>query len=247
MGRGMIMPVLIGICDDNADDINILSEDLYEYDRSLQILKYRDGLSLIEDCLESKNLFDILFLDIYMPGLNGIETAKKVRSIMKDVKIIFVTSSKEHYNKAFDVFAFNYIMKPLDKKKLKLVMNEALEGLKKERSRQLCVSFKGNRYRIYTMDILYIESRDKIIFIHMSDKTKHQCYSKLNDLMKLLPKDLFVRCHQSYIINIYHVTEMSTNCFKLGDNVINISKVHQKESRDFYYEYQFKQMNPRGH
>lgn len=240
------MPVHIGICDDNINDINTLSEALYEYDKSLLISKYMDGLSLVEDCLESKRLFDILFLDIYMPGSCGIETAKKIRNIMKDVKIIFVTSSKDHYHKAFEVFAFNYIIKPLDKKKLKYIMDEAFEGIMKERSQQICFSFKGKRYRIYTNDILYLESRDKIIYFHMYDNTMFQCYSKLDEIIKLLPKELFVRCHQSYIINIYHVTEMSMQCFKIGNNIVNISKTHQKASREFYYDYLFKHMNLRG-
>jgi DNA-binding LytR/AlgR family response regulator len=242
----MIMPVLIGICDDNVDDINTLSEALYEYDRSLQLSKYMDGLSLVEDCLESKKLIDILFLDIYMPGLNGIETAKKIRKVMKDIKIIFITSSKDHCHKAFEVFAFNYIVKPLDKQKLKYVMDEALEGIIKERSQQFCFSFKGKRYRILTKDILYLESRDRIIYFHMHDNATFQCYSKLDEIINLLPNDLFVRCHQSYIINIYHVTEMSIHYFKIGENVINISKIHQKKSREFYYEYLFKHMNLRG-
>lgn len=240
------MPVHIGICDDNVDDINLLTAALYEYDKSLQIIKYMDGLSLIEDCLESKDLFDILFLDIYMPSLNGFEIAKKIRKIMKDVKIIFITSSKDHYHDAFDVFAFNYFIKPLDKNKLIIVMDEAIKGVVKERSQQICFSYKGKRYRIYTNDILYLESRDKIIYIHMYDNTVFQCYSKLDEMINLLPKDLFIRCHQSYIINIYHVTEMSNHCFKIGENVINISKIHKKKSRDFYYEYLFKHMNLRG-
>lgn len=240
------MPVHIGICDDNVYDINILSEALYEYDNTLKISTYMDGLSLLEDGLESKILFDILFLDIYMPKINGIETAKKIRNIMKDVKIIFITSSMDHCYKAFEVFAFNYIVKPLDKQKLKYVMDEALEGINKERSQQIYFSYKGRRYRIFTKDIFYLESRDKIIYFHMYDNSMYQCYGKLDEIIIQLPKELFVRCHQSYIINIYHVTEMSTNNFKIGEIVINISKVHQKKSRDFYYEYLFKHMNHRG-
>jgi len=240
------MPVQIGICDDRAEDTNALSEALYAYDDSFQITNYEDGESLLEDCLERKILFDILFLDIYMPGLNGIETAGQIRTIMNDVKIIFVSSSKEHYPEAYDVFAFNYIMKPLNSKKLNCVLDQALIHIAKERMEQIQFSFKATNYRILCRDILYIESKNKIILFHMADRTTLQCYSKLDEILKQLPEKSFVRSHQSFAVNIFHVTEMAESHFRIGSAVIGISKKYQKTSKDKYFEYLFTHMNYRG-
>jgi DNA-binding LytR/AlgR family response regulator len=241
------MSVQIGICDDRVDDIMTLSKALYSYDESFHISEYTDGKSLFEDCLEHEILFDILFLDIYMPGLNGIETAGKIRAIMKDVIIIFVSSSKEHYPEAYDVFAFNYIIKPFNQKKLNDILDQALMNITKDRRQQIQFSYKATNYRILCKDILYIESRDKIILFHMKDKTTSQCYAKLDDIMKQLPDESFARCHQSFIVNIFHVTEMAENHFRIGQSVINISKKYQKPSKDKYFNYLFTHMNNRGH
>jgi DNA-binding LytR/AlgR family response regulator len=240
------MPIQIGICDDRVDDIRTLTEALYAYDDSFQITDYTDGEDLFEDCLEREVLFDILFLDIYMPGLNGIETAGKIRAVMKDVIIIFVSSSNEHYPEAYDVFAFNYIIKPINTKKLNSVLDQALIGITKEHRQQIQFTYKATNYRILCRDILYIESRDKIILFHLADRTTLQCYSKLDEIIKQLQDESFIRCHQSYVVNIFHVSEMAENHFRIGAAVINISKKYQKVSKDKYFEYIFTHMNNRG-
>ena len=241
------MPIQIGICDDRAEDIRTLSEALYTYDDTFKIFDYRDGESLLQDCLEKNILFDILFLDIYMPGLNGIETASKIRASMKDVKIIFVSSSNEHYPEAYDMFAFNYLIKPLNQEKLNRVLEQAFISSSngKERRQQIQFSYKGTNYHVLFRDILYIESKDKIILFHIEGRPTLQCYGKLEEILKQLPEESFIRCHQSFAVNIFHVTEMGKNHFIMGTDVVNISKKYQKVSKDKYFDYLFKYMNYR--
>lgn len=240
------MPVQIAICDDMAEDIRILSKALYAYDDTFEIIDYADGESLLEDCLQGEILPDIVFLDIYMPGQNGIETAGKIRAVMKNVKIIFISSSNEHYPEAYDVFAFNYIIKPLNPEKLNHILDQALMNITNERIYQIQFSYKGTNYRIFCKDILYVESRDKIILFHMTNKTTLQCYAKLDEMLKQLPEEYFVRCHQSFAVNIFYVTEMGENHFRIGQAVISISKKYLKSSKDKYFTYLFTHMNNGG-
>ncbi len=240
------MPLQIGICDDRMEDIEILTEALYKYDNSFTVFKYSDGEALLYDWSQNEILFDILFLDIYMPGLNGIETAGKIRASLKDVIIIFVSSSDEHYPEAYDVFAFNYIMKPVNSEKLYRVLEQALMNITKERRQQIQFSYKATNYRILCTNILYIESRDKIILFHMTDRTTLKCYAKLDEMLKQLPEDSFIRCHQSFAVNVFHIIEMAESHFRIGTAVINISKKYQKASKDKYFEYLFTHMNHRG-
>ena len=240
------MSLQIGICDDSTDDIRRLSDALYAYDGTIRITDYTDGESLIEDCQQQKIPFDIIFLDIYMPRISGIQTAEKIRACRKDVILIFVSSSNEHYPEAYDLFAFNYIIKPINVDKLNKVMKQAMNHITKEREQQICFTYKSAYYRIACRDIFYIESQDKVILFHTADKSIYKCYTKLDEILAQLPQEFFIRCHQSYVVNLNHVTEMSENHFRIDQSVISISKKYQKEAKDKYFDYLFTHMNIRG-
>jgi len=237
------MPVRIAICDDSAEDIELLTEALYAYDKYFDIISYTNGEMLIEEFLEFKNSIDILFLDIYMPGIDGIKIAQRIRSERKDIRIIFVSQSKDHYPQAYEVFAFNYILKPFDRKRLYDILDRAIDELRKENNRKIHFSFKSTVYNVDHRDIVYIESRDKLIMFHMVCGTTLQCYSKLDEVEKQLPEQFFIRCHQSFIVNTYYITEMGNSHFRIDQVVVNISKKYLKHAKDKYYTYLFSNMN----
>lgn len=163
------MSIKIAICDDTVEDIELLSGAIYTYDHSIEIITYTDGETLIDEILNSESPFDIIFMDIYMPGMDGVKTAQKIRSERKDVKIIFLSSSKEHYPQAYEVFAFNYILKPFDRERLYCVLDRAINEIRRERSLKISFSYKSIVYSVDCCDILYIESRDKLILFHLAD------------------------------------------------------------------------------
>jgi len=236
------MPIKIAICDDTTEDIELLSGALYAYSHSFEIITYTNGETLIDEFLDSNLLVDILFLDIYMPGIDGVKTAQKISDVRKDIKIIFISSSKDHYSQAYEVFAFNYILKPFDRGKLYQVLDRAIEGIKRELRQKICFNYKSIEYSVNCRDIVYIESSDKLILFHLSDGSTLQCYGKLDEMIKELKGQTFVRCHQSFIVNISSVTEMGENYFRVGQAVIGISKKHLKPAKDQYYAYLFSHM-----
>lgn len=237
------MSIQIGICDDRSEDIRILTEALYAYDPSFKISTYTSGNSLLDDLDDLAIVFDLLFLDIYMPGINGIETAGKIRAKMKDVMIIFISSSNEHYPEAYDVFAFNYMMKPVNRDKLNMVLDQALMSISKERSEQFSFTYKSMTCRVYCKDILYIESSDKIILFHMQNKTILKCYGKLDEILQKLPEGFFIRCHQSFAVNLFHISEMGDSYFRVNSVSISISKKHLKDAKDKYFDHLFQHMS----
>jgi len=239
---GDFMPIRIGICDDTADDIELLKETLYAYDRTFEIVSYTDGKTLINDFLGDKNTFDILFLDIYMPGTDGIRTAEIIRRERTDIRIIFVTSSMDHYPQAYDVFAFNYVVKPFEREKLYRILDQAICEIKKENDQKIHFTYKSTLYSVNCQDILYIESRDKLVLFHKTSGETLQCYGKLDEIEKKLPSQSFIRCHKSFIVNISRITEMGENFFRLGQVAISISKKNLKQAKEKYYSYLFSHM-----
>lgn len=189
---------------------------------------------------------DILFLDIYMPGVNGILAAQRIRAERKDLKIIFISSSKEYYPQAYEVFAFNYILKPFDKERLYAVLERALDELGRENGCKISFSYKSASCSVACRDILYVESRDKLLLVHLVDGSVLQTYWRLDDVMKELPKQPFVRCHQSFIVNISNITEMGENYFRIGQAMIGISRKYLKSVKGQYYSYLFAHMGGGG-
>lgn len=236
------MSVKITICDDVAEDIAQLSDVLSAYDPLFEITSFTSGEMLVDESLDDSFTTDILFLDIYMPGIDGIKTAQEIRARHNDVKIIFLSSSKDHYPQAYEVFAFNYIVKPFNRERLYAVLSRALDELRKESGYKIRIQYKGAAHSVDCRDIWYIESQDKLILFHLADESVLQCYGKLDEILRELPEQSFVRCHQSFLVNLSHVTEIGDNYFRIGQTMIGISRKYGKEAKDRYYACLFSHM-----
>lgn len=174
-----------------------------------------------------------------MPELDGIATAQKIHARYPELRIIFFSSSQDHYLQAYKVFAFNYILKPFDREHLYAVLDRAIAEIGKEKDRKILIQYKSSVHSVNCRDICYIESRDKLLLFHLSDMKTLQCYEKMDEILKELPEQLFVRCHQSFLVNIRYVTEMGENYFRVGQAIIGISKKYLKPAKDQYYSYLF--------
>lgn len=128
----------IAVCDDDNGITKNLKEVIKQINPTYQVRIYHDGKSL----LASTQPFDVLFLDIDMPDMNGIETAKRIRKVNKSVKIIYLTSYADYVHYAFSVHAFAYLLKPFTKKMIEKQLKEVQE-YKEESS----VVFMRRRYR----------------------------------------------------------------------------------------------------
>lgn len=240
---GILISIHIAICDDNPDDCMVLTRALLSYDSTFHIAEYRDGESLLEDCLCPKMPFDLIFIDIYMPGMNGLTTVGNIRNQSKDAKIIFVSSSKDHYPEAYSLFAFNYIVKPIRKEQIDAVLEQACSNIFRERRQQLSFDYKNIHYRIYTRDIQYIESRNKVICFHMTDGSELLCYKKLDEVLSQLPGSIFVRCHQSFAVNFIYVSKFEKNHLCIDSVPISISRKYLADVKEKHVAFLFKHMD----
>lgn len=158
-----------------------------------------------EKLLAADKSFDIVFLDIHMEGMNGIDTAKKLREKWDDTIIIFITALKEYVFDALDLYAFHYLLKPIDEKKLLDVLEKAAEAVKYSKSNRLFIKTKN--ITLDQSEIIYIESRGKKADIHTVGKNKSiEIYASMDELEKQLGES-FYRCHRSYIVNMSHISQ----------------------------------------
>lgn len=189
------------------------------------ITSYESGYEL----LESGERFDMVFLDIQMDGLNGIEAAEKLKRRKEDTIVIFVTGIREYVFDAFDVAAFHYLIKPIEEKKFAEVFHRAeAEILKRKKleNRQLFLKSKG--ITLSQNSILYIESRGKKAAIH-TVKEIIEIYAVMSELEKQL-SDSFYRCHRGYLVNMAYIVEYDNESITLnnGDSVYLTKKKHSE-------------------
>ena len=173
-----------------------------------------------EELLASGKRFDIVFLDIQMDGMNVIEAARNLRERQEETVLIFITGIKEYVFDALDLYAFHYLLKPLDEKKFAEVLEKATYEVKKKTEKK-CLFIKTRNLTLDQSDILYIESRGKKVEIHTIGADKAiEIYASMDELEGQLGED-FYRCHRAYIVNMAHITEYDNESITLtnGDRV----------------------------
>lgn len=208
----------IAVCDDVRSDCNLLTLYLEEYALKhclkIGINVYCSGEELLNAAVDHS--YDIVFLDIYMSGRNGIETARELIKTGSTCRLIFTTSSREHAVESYDLNAVHYLMKPLCYEQLEKAMDRCKELF---RQSEQCIEVLSERVlmRIIIKNLMFAEVFGNMTVIHtISGNIK--TYMSLEDLTRLLPKDRFLRCHRSYLVNMYYISDVGGTEFILKNN-----------------------------
>lgn len=197
--------IKFAICDDEPIMVHEISNQLSQYMDGRKITPYSvtsfsNGCSLLEsDCN-----FDIVFLDIQMEHLNGMETAKMLRQRKNHSLLIFVTVLKECVFDAFEVEAFDYLLKPLDSGHFKRTMDRIIKSLQQRETKNIVVQRGTSCDVILLAEIVYFEVQGRKIYIHQRSGKITDYYDKLDDLAQRIDGRFF-RCHRSYLVNIEYV------------------------------------------
>lgn len=206
----------IAVADDDKSIREHICELIKKHDPKCNLYSFAAGKEL----LTSGNKFDIVFLDIKMNEINGINTAKLLRERQEDVVLVFVTGIKEYVFEALELYAFQYLLKPVDEKKLIEVLYRAEREADKNKER--CRLFiKTKNITLDQSDILYIESRGKKLEIHtVGLRESIEIYGTLENIQSKLGEN-FYRCHRSYIVNMMYIEEYDNESITLtyGDKV----------------------------
>lgn len=233
----------IAICDDDVLFLNKTMEFIQNWNHKpvdLVIQDFSDGDSLLN--VHKKDPFDLIFMDIVMPMLNGIETCKEIRMFDQNVKIVFLTTSKEYAIESYRVKAFNYLLKPIDGNELYKVLDEFLVEYEKN-SKMITIKSLYATLRIKLMDIEYVESDNKHVLIYCIDNRVIKSTTPLYTIEKdLLKEYYFFKSHRSYIINLYYVDSFTNKDIKMhNDMIIPISRNLKKEFEETYFSVMFKE------
>lgn len=234
--------IRIGICDDETYFIDemekLVSVYANESENIVDIRTFANVEGLAEDILEKGTEYHVLFLDVEMDGMSGMDAAKKLRAEGYKGIICFVTS-KEHYAyDAFGVDAIGYIKKPAKYLDVKQTMKKAVIILdmqtdeEEAKKRYIEITTQNAKVMLDLHQVIYVEKRRNQCVIHMED-SEIVCYETLKSLFERLDKTKFTFTHQGFIVNFDKIKEVKkdTVCFGAGRE-IPVSRRYQSELRE---------------
>lgn len=222
--------ITFAVCDDEQfmlDQLSVLiSDDMEKRQCSFySVRQFKDGTSL----LENSDHFDLIFLDIQMKQPDGMETARRLRKKGNQSLLIFVTVLKELVFDAFEVQAYDYLVKPLDVSRFKRTMDRAFAFLNQKEERHLVIQ-KGNSCQVIGLsELVYGEVWGRKIYLHQKDGRITDYYEKLENLEKQVDGRFF-RCHRSYLVNLDYVRGCSKGYVLLSQgSEIPVSRLRERD------------------
>lgn len=195
----------VAICDDEEKFVHHLTELLNQYaddtETEIKITAFYDGMELIE---KYDPTIDLIFLDIQMKTLNGLQAAERVRQIDTKVGLIFLTTLTQYGLEGYQYQATNYIIKPIKYIRLKTEMNRFLERHRQEEAPAIVILNDDGRYKVPLKELRYVETFNRNLLFH-TEQEKIICYRSMKDLAEELSGSGFARCHAGYLVNLFYV------------------------------------------
>lgn len=222
----------IGVCDDQKEIREMIVDKVKKSYPAQEVVSYESG----QELLDASCLPDILFLDIQMPEMDGMETARKLRRLNRQMIIIFVTVTKDYVFQSFDVGAFHYLVKPFDDEKFAEVLQNAVRQYEEQhrevagavkKKPSLMITAKGEHITIPLEDVVYAEVFNRKITIHtMTEDIEY--YGKMKELEKKAGDD-FYRSHRSYLVNFNFIRKYDAAAVYLKKGQALIAKQNYQD------------------
>lgn len=220
----------IGICDDNSEARFVLRSSLERISeaRSIEtvIYEFSSGENALKWLHSRAGETDILFLDIEMDGIDGMETARKIRQTDSTLVIIFVTGYSDYVFDGYSVNALDYIMKPASSERLDAVLTRALGALHIQTDDVFICKNSDGSYRIPKSSIIYFSSDKRVITCHSKDRD-YSFYDKLDNVAEDVGSS-FIRIHQRYLINAKEVKKLSGDEVSLDKIILPVSRAYRQ-------------------
>ncbi len=229
--------VHIAVCDDEAymsDQIQKMASDFFRSKNvETAILQFSSGTEL----LKYKKPIDILFLDIQMEDLDGMETARKLRKRKFQGFLIFITVLKELVFQSFEVQAFDYLVKPVEEGQFQKTMERLFSSMKQAGEANLLIQ-KGYESHIISLEeIVFCEIIDRKIYLHLASSGLIDYYDRIEHLEARLGSSFF-RCHRSYLINLKYLKSYKNGiAYMEGGKEIPVSRLRSREFSGVILQY----------
>ena len=232
----------IAVCDDSRELLEKVEKDLLEYEsvRStpVTIHTYTNAVELLDGL--KKTDYDILILDIIMPGFTGMQAAHEIRKFNEEIKIIFLTSSKEFAIESYSVGAYYYLLKPVLKEKLFSVLDKVVSEITSKQESCVIYTHMGI-VNIPFAKIECLEVYNKHLVFHLSDGSTKETRGALTDYENVfLERKEFLKIHRSYILNMDYIHSIEAGeIATYSGKRFPVSRLLAKDIKEHYMNYMF--------
>lgn len=234
----------IAACDDDLKFLQELSHLLNqygeEYNCNIEYKIYTNPLELVSQ-IEKGIHYDVILLDVFMPGINGIQCAKDIRIYDNLVKIVFLTTSTEYAVESYSVKAYDYLLKPLQKERLFSLLCQVEKEEDKSEKNIIVVKTKTGITKIALKKLEYCEVVNRKLILHLTNKEDLECSIRINELEdKLVSFGMFFRVHRSYLINMDYINTLTTHSIIMENGAkIPVPREKYAQIKQNYMEYVF--------
>ena len=236
--REVIIVLRIAICDDNipitTEIETLLNSICNKYHVLLKIDIFFDGKTLCQH-IQSHNYYDLIYLDIEMKEMNGIEAARLVRSLKLPTLLIYISSYDTYFEQLFEVEPFRFLSKPIALVQFENYFSAALNRIM-DNTQFFTFSFRQEHYKIPLSEIVYFESRRRDVIIHTTKKD-YRFIGKLDSTERSTSNHTFsfIRVHQSFLVNFYYIRSLSPSSLILATGTsLPISSKYRNQVSDHY-------------
>lgn len=213
----------VAICDDEMIYQEAISKAVEGWKKqkdisSVAVLCFRSSEELLR-VWERQTQFDIVFLDIQIPNeLSGLDLARYIRNSDTVMQIVFITNYEQYTFEGYNVNALRYIQKPFQNEQIYECLDIAYSQWQLLRGASITVRQRGTKIVLPYKDILYVESNGHNLLIRKAgDGSTISIRQNIDNISKMLPMDLFVQCHRSFIVNILYVRRFTHDTIALAD------------------------------
>lgn len=214
----------IAVCDDDVGEIEHLSELIAEYQSSrgvsFECHYFHNSIDFLCDVKGGE--YDLVLLDVVMPGVSGMKTARELREKDENVKIIFISLSPEFAVESYSVDAYHYLLKPVDAETLFPLLDKAGKELSEQEDQGFVLKNREGVVRLSFADIEFVEVINKKVSFHLTNGVIREVTAALADIEgELLIRQEFIKTHRSYVVNLNCVQSIGANCAmtKMGHSI----------------------------
>ena len=221
--------ITVAVVEDDDKEAERIKSYLVSYgkenDENFNVLHFSDGLEFLE---KIRPEIDVVFMDIEMPFLNGMDAAKKLRQSDPSVPLVFITNLKQYALNGYEVEAMDFLVKPVAYAAFSTMMGRVCARLALCTDKEIFIQNAQGGVKIKISDIFYVEVIKHYVIFH-TPRGEVKMWGSLSDIEKRLPADRFARCNNCYLVHLAYATRLEGNDLYVGGDVLAVSREKKQE------------------